>query len=258
MIKRPEVSLANHEAMFDYYRTSRQRPALARLTYRALRHCMDTRVSYDTPSTEAALANTADQPLLIISNHPTNTHDQFHAGAAIEASPLKAKIGSIAVAAKMELFNGPPPTRYFVDSLGALPTVRSSDYDELPPESQASTREHVQQAYTDMCAQALIRGDSLYVFPEGTRTKAGEQLSPLRKGFAHIARAAMAHTDTPLTIAPMGISYPSTASFRARRHAEVTFLAPYAVDPQESTDEIVEHATDVLRHHLEGYGKMAT
>lgn len=49
------------------------------------------------------------------------------------------------------------------------------------------------------CEQSLARGESLIIFPEGTRTRPGVDLNPLQRGFANIALAANADL-LPVTI----------------------------------------------------------
>lgn len=48
------------------------------------------------------------------------------------------------------------------------------------------------EAFIDECRHALDRGESLIIFPEGTRTRPGADLNPLQRGFANIALAANA------------------------------------------------------------------
>ena len=81
--------------------------------------------------------------------------------------------------------------------------------------------------------RALAQGDSLWVFPEGTRTR-GEELGPFKRGAFHIAM------DTGRPLVPVSLA-----------HTDKIFVKPFVIKPR-----LIRVVVDrPLYHGMEGDGR---
>jgi len=93
--------------------------------------------------------------------------------------------------------------------------------------------------------EALDRGDSLILFPEGTRG-AGADLLPFKSGIFHVARERPAVDLVPVWMDNSYRVMPKGALFPVPLLCRVTFGAPLQIDPDENRDAFL----DRLRRHL--------
>jgi 1-acyl-sn-glycerol-3-phosphate acyltransferase len=96
-------------------------------------------------------------------------------------------------------------------------------------------------AIRDLAAR-IAAGCSVLVFPEGTRTRAGAALNPLKPGFAFIAKRAAAPVrvltiEAPGDLLPRGRPWWRVPRFPSRVVIHVDRLIPY--DPESTAAEIV-------------------
>ena len=95
-------------------------------------------------------------------------------------------------------------------------------------------------------ASRVAAGNSLLVFPEGTRTVPGNMLNPLKPGFALIAARARAPirviiVRSPPDLVPKGWSWWRAPQFPS--HVDITLLSELDLLPGESATQLAERAS---------------
>ncbi len=102
-----------------------------------------------------------------------------------------------------------------------------------------------QQAMELMC-DALDRGDSLIVFPEGTRNATDERLLPFRSGLYWLARARPQIEYVPVWIANISRVLPKGEILPIPLLCTLTFGAPLKIDEAEEKSAFIERARNAL------------
>lgn len=199
-MEKPEVTLENYEAVYDYY-LEHQQPrlkALAAYAFLALKY--HPRVHYaDGAKDYIRNYSKADGPFLIAANHLTNHSDQFILAATAMRSPLWREIGHMRVLGKDELFQD-EKQREQIDMMGTIPVFRSKNHG-------LRAAYHAGQRMIQISAERLHRGDSLAIFPEGTHNEHDPAVvQKASSGIGHIAARA-ADLGTPLNLLSIGIAY---------------------------------------------------
>jgi len=98
-------------------------------------------------------------------------------------------------------------------------------------------------------AARVSGGDSLLIFPEGTRTAPGRTLNPLKPGFALIAARARVPVRViairaPRDLVPKGWPWWRAPQFPA--HVDVTLLTELEPEPGESPGELTDRTSRTL------------
>lgn len=94
---------------------------------------------------------------------------------------------------------------------------------------------------TEQMVGALHDGDSLIIFPEGTRGDGGE-LAPFKSGLYHLAMAAPDAELVPVLLENLNRVLPKGETIPVPLIARVTFGAPLAPAPGEARDALLERA----------------
>ncbi len=95
-------------------------------------------------------------------------------------------------------------------------------------------------------ANALEQGDSLIIFPEGTRNVSEDALLPFRSGLYHLARA-QPHVDlVPVWIDNLNRVMPKGRLLPVPIICSVTFGAPLRVETSENRQAFLERARSAL------------
>jgi 1-acyl-sn-glycerol-3-phosphate acyltransferase len=102
-----------------------------------------------------------------------------------------------------------------------------------------------QQAMTLMC-DALDHGDSLIVFPEGTRNATDERLLPFRSGLYWLARARPQIEYVPVWIANISRVLPKGEILPIPLLCTLTFGAPIRIGEAEEKSAFIERARNAL------------
>ncbi|MDV7240440.1 MULTISPECIES: lysophospholipid acyltransferase family protein [Rhodococcus] len=196
---RPEVTLENYRAVYDYYRDHQQNRVLAKLAYAMLSMKYRPRVRYaDGAEEQLTELVKSGAVLLVAANHVTHS-DQYTLAATAWKTPLRRVIGRTRVLAKDELFTD-PDLRKKVDMMGGIPVFRSKNYG-LRAVADAG------RLMMDVAAERLCRGDNLAIFPEGTCNESDPtRLQHINSGIGHIAKRAVDRGVAP-TLLSIGISY---------------------------------------------------
>lgn len=92
---------------------------------------------------------------------------------------------------------------------------------------------------------ALAAGESLILFPEGTRNL-GDGLLPFKSGLYHLARAHPGVELVPVWIENLGRAMPKGSLIPLPLLCTLSFGAPLAVSPDESKDDFLARARQAL------------
>ncbi|NLU84141.1 lysophospholipid acyltransferase family protein [Rhodococcus sp. HNM0569] len=234
MAARPEVTLDNQDAVYDFYAVHRQNVPLARAAYALLGRRFRPRVAY-APGAAAGIraALQVHRPFVVAVNHLTE-NDPYVLAAAAWRSALRPIVGRTRVLAKDELFRE-PALRRRIDLMGGIPVFRGKNHG-MRAVADAGRR------MMDVGAERVAAGDSLAIFPEGTCNLGDPAvLTDINSGIGHIAMRAAKRGATPVLLS-IGLSYgPESAYGRPReavREASVFLGAPlfeFGARPAEIT-----------------------
>ena len=97
----------------------------------------------------------------------------------------------------------------------------------------------------ELMGNALTAGDSLIIFPEGTRNL-GEDLLPFKSGIYHLAKAHPEAELIPVWIENLGRVMPKGSFVPAPLLCSLTFGAPMSVVPDETKEVFLERARAAL------------
>lgn len=230
---RPEVTLANYDAVYDFYRDHQQPRSIARAAYAMLAARYRPRVNYRAGARDAVRAViTTGTPVVIVANHLTHS-DQYTLAATAWRSPLRTLIGRTRVLAKDELFREPRQRRE-VDMMGGIPVFRAKNHG-VRAVADAGRR------MMDVAALRLSRGDALAIFPEGTcNTGDPAQVQAVGSGIGHIVRRAAALGVQP-TLVTVGIAYGPDNDPGRPASVFITLPVPeLSGSPREVTQRVAE------------------
>jgi 1-acyl-sn-glycerol-3-phosphate acyltransferase len=151
------------------------------------------------------------EPVIFIGNHPNSLMDPV---MIITTCGRKVHF-----AAKDVLFEA-PGLRWILRALGAVPVRRAKDH---PGQSLDNS-----EAFSAL-VDALLRGGSMGIFPEGISYTASE-IQPLKTGAARIAMQAVKAGAKCVHVVPCGLTYHRRERMRGR--ALVQYGAPLTVDAE--------------------------
>lgn len=97
----------------------------------------------------------------------------------------------------------------------------------------------------DQMAEALRAGDSLILFPEGTRNL-GEELLPFKSGIYHLAKQMPQVEFVPVWIENLGRVMPKGALVPVPLLCTLTFGAPLMLQADETKPEFIDRARSAL------------
>lgn len=176
-------------------------------------------------------------PALYVLNHPNGLLDPVLLRIVL-ARPIR-------FLAKSTFFEN-PIGRLAMAAFDSLPVFRRDD----PGVGLTGSRRN-RQTFA-LCRDALLAGDEIALFPEGT-THSDPQLRPLKTGAARIALAATEQLPPGLTIVPVALYYVAKTVFRAPVH--IVVAEPITVVDQgrravESPRPAVAALTDAMAARL--------
>jgi len=93
--------------------------------------------------------------------------------------------------------------------------------------------------------QVLARGESLIIFPEGTR-QAGALPGPFKSGLYHLAREYPQAELVPVHLANLARAYPKGAILPAPISCVVSFGAPLVADADETKSDFLDRAREAV------------
>lgn len=101
------------------------------------------------------------------------------------------------------------------------------------------------RAAIERCAGALRDGDSLILFPEGTRGD-GTEIAPFKPGLYHLGRAHPGLELVPVYLENLNRVLPKGEAVPVPLISRVVFGAPLRVDEAEDRDAFLERARSAL------------
>ncbi|CRK50684.1 conserved hypothetical protein [Rhodococcus sp. RD6.2] len=241
---KPDVTLENSDAVYDYYLGHRQNRLLAKAAYATLAAKFRPRVRYADGARDAIRALVRSNTSLVLSVNHLSESDPYTVAAAAWRSPLRAVIGRTRVLAKDELFEE-RKLRDRIDLMGSIPVFRGKNHGMRAVNAAG-------QQMMDVCATRMSRGDSVAIFPEGTCNEGDPtRLQSVGSGVGHITSRAIKLGVTPALL-HMGISYGDDA-----RNASVYFSEP-VTDLPDKPAAIARLVHDQLQEAVDGavaYGR---
>ena len=106
-------------------------------------------------------------------------------------------------------------------------------------------RDGGREAALELMAAALRDGDSLIIFPEGTRGD-GLEIAPFRSGLYNLAVSAPEAELVPVRLQNLNRVLPKGASIPVPVIARLTFGAPLALGPGEAREEFLARARQAV------------
>lgn len=206
---RPEVSLENYAAVYDYFGPGRRRDGFAHPLLRLATLLWAPRLEIDDDVVaEINRLHEAGTGVVLAANHPSG-HDALVLASAVWDERVRFLSDGTGLA-KDSLFNG--LTRPLFEYTGTIPVFRAKNYPRVPAEVHVAAA----RAMIDVCADRLRTGGVVLSFVEGTNS-APDDLRALRpesvkRGVGQIIHGCLA-AGRPVALLPAGISY------RGREHA---------------------------------------
>lgn len=248
-LKSSDITLENYQEVYEYFTDYDPNITLVGVAARGLRMAYNPEV-YTNNARLALITEhvNKERPLIFAGNH-LRIDDQFVIGAAIQAIPIlrKARERGVFVPAKLDYFNGGKftvLTKPFTEKLGGVPVFRGKDAADNKIDFK-----HATEAFFEMSAQKISHGQSMIIFPEGTRNKGdARRLLALKQGAANIALRASELGTSPL-IVPTAVSY-EHAIFGVRG-PDVVFGDPLAVVGNETPAMLTGRLQTNLQHSVD-------
>lgn len=259
-MKRPTVTLDDHEAVYDFYEPHEQSQAFARFGHLVLSQVYRTSITRDEGADDAiADALRAGTRIVISPNHTTADDQYVIVSMAEKVKALHPVRGRAFIPAEPSLFSRPGRKgrllRAAVDGLGAVPTFRLEDLRrrgvEITPEVEERYRQAIVRASETQVAK-LVAGHSMAGFWEGTRNRTDYRVvQPLRKGIAHTVIAAA--EQVPLALLPVGFYYGREPDDYQRpvlpdRHKPLVHLGLPIPVASADPDELVAQLHPAVQH----------
>ncbi|MGW0040281.1 lysophospholipid acyltransferase family protein [Rhodococcus sp. NPDC003348] len=242
---KPDVTLENSDAVYDFYLAHQQNRLLAKAAYATLAAKFRPRVGFADGAREKIRAAVRSNASIVLSVNHLSESDPYTVAAAAWRSPLRSVIGRTRVLAKDELF-AENKLRDRIDLMGSIPVFRGKNHGMRAVNAAG-------QRMMDVCAERMRRGDSLAIFPEGTCNEGDPtQLQAVGSGVGHITSRAVRLGVAPVLV-HMGISYGGTGEGRTDnvRGASIYFDTP-VTDLPEKPAAIARLVHDRLQDAVDG------
>lgn len=161
-------------------------------------------------------------------NH--NSHADFALIWASLPAPLRRMTRPVAGA---DYWNASPLRRYIIhEVLHGVVIERSREAGGVEP--------------VDVMAEALEAGDSLILFPEGTRNTTDELLLPVKSGIYHLARRCPQVELVPVWMDNLGRLLPKGEVVPVPLLCSIGFGVPMKLQPDEDKDAFLARVRDAL------------
>ena len=133
---------------------------------------------------------------------------------------------------------------YLVERGGS--SAREGEAPQRPDRARRSSSQ------IDGMNEVLLAGDSLIIFPEGTRGT-GEKLARFQAGLYHLARKNPGIPVIPVALANLGRILPKGEKIPVPHLSTVRFHEPIGVGEEESKEEFLGRATAIINRSLRSF-----
>ncbi|EYT61923.1 hypothetical protein H483_0112135 [Dietzia sp. UCD-THP] len=206
---RPEVTLSNFEAVYDYYGPGRRRDGFTHplLAFVGALYSPEVRIGAGTVD-ELHRLHDAGVGIVVAANHPSK-HDPFVLASAVYDRRVRF-LSSGTGLTKDPLFRG--PLRPVFEYTGTVPVFRAKNY----VGTDRAVHDAAAARLIGLCVDRLATGGVVLTFVEGTNSSADDlrtlRLDSVKKGVGQMTRGAR-EAGGPVAILPVGIVY------RGREHS---------------------------------------
>ncbi len=260
-MRRPNVTVENHEHVYEWYRHNGQKPWFAKLGHRVVAGIHKPQLSADPSAGRLINSLLATQTRLVLVGNHIDFRDVTVLPAAMWAyKPLKPVVGNGRIVAKEETFNGEvmneivgpevhplvkkvggKAVRVICDSLGQIPALRKSS-------NQDADSELIKDAHRNLAATEgyfLGRGIHIAKFGEGARNKEQpETVQAIKPGVRYGLEAVS--EGVHVAVVPVGIWYPSEGHVRV--HVGEPIVSPLSrPDVLGDVRDRLQDSVDVAR-----------
>lgn len=251
-MNRPEVALENYRELQEYYSQIEPNWFVARAVHLASALVYKPHVYFEEGTKEAISEELSMGTRLLIACRHMYIDDQNAVAAAIQReNELRALVGNAFIPAKEPYFNkefhGKKYLRQWLDRAGAVPVFRPQDIPDLHKDNH-QLQAQVTRSFIDTAAQKIIRGQHMFIFPEGTRNRTdSKELLRINKGLGRIACAASKEVQVALLTIGLDYEPERTKWQRQRPHIYIGKLTP---GPFNSPSEVTRIVEEGLIHDI--------
>lgn len=248
-MKKPEVTLENHEEVYRYYAQYKQPRVGAYIGHKVMSWMFRPQVEY-APGVQDALRDIIRNPNargILAFNHLSD-RDQYVVGAMAQRELVfRPMAGNTFIQSKEVLFHHPNPVlrpllRHGVDIMGAVPAFRKKDVGS----GKEDLRRIATNELIETSVDKLVGGQYMAGFPEGARNKDHpETVQELKSGFAVVA-GKVAAANHEVGVIPIGFTYEGDSR---RPHMWVgTPISDYTFDAAIFLPDLRDQIQDAVDH----------
>ncbi|MEH6821019.1 lysophospholipid acyltransferase family protein [Dietzia psychralcaliphila] len=208
---RPEVTLTNFDAVYDFYGPGRRRDGFTHplLAFVGALYAPEVRIRAETVA-ELHRLHDAGVGIIVAANHPSQ-HDPFVLASAVYDRRIRFLASGTGLT-KDPLFRG--PLRPVFEYTGTVPVFRAKNYEG----TERAVHDAAAARLIGLCVDRLTTGGVVLTFVEGTNSSADDlrtlRLDSVKKGVGQMVRGVREAGDR-VAVLPIGIVY------RGREHARL-------------------------------------
>jgi hypothetical protein len=207
-MKRPEISLENHEAMYDWYVQHDPQRLVLGATHLLSRALLHPHVTLEPGTRDDIRAENERGSRYAVASAHFKLQDQNHLSAKFKGDrDLQPIVKDIFIPAKVTYYQK-ALFRDYLDAAGAWPIIRQQDLARLGAAEKLRLFGEATSSFIDGCATRIVeRQSNIAIFSGGTRqTEALTKLAEQKKGTSRIAEK-VTERGTRIVIMPIGIWY---------------------------------------------------
>lgn len=234
---RPEVTVSNFEAVYDYYGPGRRRDGVTHPLLRFVGglYSPDLRITPETVA-EVHRLHDAGVGIIVAANHPS-VHDPLVLASAMFDKRVRFLASGTGLT-KDPLFRG--PLRPVFEYTGTVPVFRAKNYVGTAAETHNSAAARL----IEVCVDRLASGGVVLTFVEGTNSSADDlrtlRLESVKKGVGLMVAGAR-EAGRGVAVLPVGIVYHGRENARLPpRHAALAVGPPIVWEGAAPTPTIAE------------------
>lgn len=208
-MKRPTISLENHQSVYEFYRNHKPNPLTRKLGIMAFAAAFRPYVHYAESAREAIRDLRHDGTRFIYAPNHVSDYEQYVMASLVHRDrQLRPTLDNMLVVGKQSLFQN-WFLRRAVDAMGAMPAIRTGDErDEQGniTDGQRVLLKATKEGLISTSVDRGIRGGNLLIFAEGKRNKVDHRtVQKLYDGIGHIACGIS--KEAGVATLPVGIYY---------------------------------------------------